>query len=296
MSDAIDPTPLAVRRRRLGRWPSSRLRVVTVVAACSLAVACGSDDGVSPLSEATVGGPVVPDAPDDPVVTDTPADPPAVDPSEEPDGIGDDGSEDPGAGGAAAGGSGTPADVVPPGLDTSVAGLGGGFGGPEPTGPNPAFGLCTDPFVDATGLDVTRVDCTAVLSVEGITTLAVATSTTGGSELWWFAGSHGSMRACARVAATLQGTLPMTADGFATGLAVALIAPDGTAWPYIAIPAEGCPQIDIPGPLPEFTAPMPQADGIFVRVDTDGSREGVCYRPDPASGSWERDDGLATSC
>lgn len=286
MSDATDPTPPAMGGRRRHRWPVRRPRALAVLAACSLAVACGSDDGVSPLSEETVGEPVMPEAADGAAAVDPPAEPEA----------GEADSNDPGAGAGSTAGSGTPADVVPPGLDTSVAGLGGAFGGPEPTGPDPAFGLCTDPFVDATGLDVTRVDCTAVVAVEGIMTLAVTTSTTGGSEIWWFAGSHGSMSACARVAATLQGTLPMTADGFATGLAVALIAPDGIAWPYITMPAAGCPEIDIPGPLPEFTAPMPQADGVFVRVDTDGSREGVCYRPDAASGSWVRDDGLATSC
>lgn len=286
MSRAPHPTSLATNTRLLRRRSLRRPWTVAVLAACIVAAGCGSDDGVSPLSEATVGEPVMPEAADGAAAVDPPAEPEA----------GEADSNDPGAGAESTAGSGTPADVVPPGLDTSVAGLGGGFGGPEPTGPDSALGLCTDPFVDATGLDVTRVDCTAVVSVDGITTLAVAALTTGESEIWWFAGPHGSMSACARVAATLQGTLPMTADGVVTGLAVALIAPDGVAWPYITIPASGCPEIEVPGPLPEFTGPMPQADGVFVRVDTDGFREGVCYRPDPASGSWARDDALATSC
>ncbi|QRN80571.1 MAG: hypothetical protein JK586_02980 [Nocardiopsis sp. BM-2018] len=197
---------------------------------------------------------------------------------------------------ADSGGSGAPSDVGPPGLDTAVAGTAQGFRGPEPAGQMMGMGVCTDSFVDATGLDAARVDCTAAGSTADTVMVAVADLAVGGPEIWWFAGPSDSLRACARVSGTLQGLLDMSADGVATGIAVAIVADDGRAWPYMTIPAAGCPDIDVPGPLPEFTGPMPRDGGVFVRIDGEGVGEGVCYEPDVGSGSWVRRDGLTTTC
>lgn len=280
MVDHLHLTALRHRQPQRGRRWS-----IALVIALMAASACGSDDSDSAASPTTDA------AGDDdavPVINDAATDADA-DTTVTPDGTVEPAVVD-------SGGSASPSDVGPPGLDTGVAGTAQGFRGPDPSGQVMGMGVCTDSFVEATRLAAARVDCTAVGSTADTVTVAVADLAVGDPEIWWFAGPSDSLSACARVSGTLQGLLDMSADGVATGIAVAIVADDGQAWPYMTIPAAGCPAIDVPGPLPEFTGPMPREGGVFVRIDGEGVGEGVCYEPDVGSGSWIRRDGFTTTC